>query len=76
MDLRELAGLLPDAAARPAILAPYSQDAALQEKIAALRAQGEAVIVDLPGHESSRADLGCDRELQLRSDVWEVVKLN
>ncbi|MEW5943623.1 MAG: ATP phosphoribosyltransferase regulatory subunit [Pseudomonadota bacterium] len=74
MDLRALSGAaspeLP-----PAILAPYSQDAALQEKIAALRAQGETVVVELPGHEQHRHELNCNRRLELRGSVWQVVEV-
>lgn len=74
LDLRALSGAaspeLP-----PAILAPYSQDAALQGKIAALRARGEVVVVELPGHEQHRHELNCDRRLELRGSVWEVVEV-
>lgn len=72
MDLREVSALLPVDGAATAILAPYAQDAALQEKIARLREQGEIVIVDLPGHENSRSELNCERTLVLRNGVWEV----
>jgi ATP phosphoribosyltransferase regulatory subunit len=75
MDLRELSALLPNDGATTAILAPYAQDAALQEKIANLREQGEIVIVDLPQHENSRHELNCDRTLVLRNGVWEVSSL-
>jgi ATP phosphoribosyltransferase regulatory subunit len=75
MDLREVSALLPADGATTAILAPYAQDAALQEKIARLREQGEIVIVDLPQHENSRRELNCDRTLVLRNGVWEVSSL-
>ena len=75
MDLREISALLPIDGAATAILAPYAQDAALQEKIARLREQGEIVIVDLPGHENSRSELNCGRTLALRNGVWEVSSL-
>ena len=75
MDLREVSALLPADGATTAILAPYAQDAALQEKIARLREQGEIVIVDLPGHENLRRELNCDRTLVLRNEVWEVSSL-
>jgi ATP phosphoribosyltransferase regulatory subunit len=75
MDLREVSALLPIDGAATAILAPYAQDAALQEKIARLREQGEIVIVDLPGHENSRSELNCGRTLVLRNGVWEVSSL-
>ncbi|MEW6313487.1 MAG: ATP phosphoribosyltransferase regulatory subunit [Pseudomonadota bacterium] len=75
IDLREVAALLPAPALRPGILAPYGDDAAQREKISALRAQGETVIVELPGHAGSRADYGCDRELVQKNGKWEVVNL-
>lgn len=75
MDLRELASARPDGAARPGILAPYApRDAALQKNINALRARGEVVVVDLPGHAGSRRELGCDRTLARRAGTWVVQK--
>ena len=75
MDLRELASSGPDGAARPRVLAPYSpRDAGLQKIISALRARGEIVVVDLPGHAGSRRELGCDRKLAKRNGKWQVVK--
>jgi len=58
------------------ILAPYSDDAALQKKIAALRGNGEIVVIDLPGHETARAELNCDRLLSLRNGEWQVNKID
>lgn len=75
MDLRELAAAAPAGEARGAVLAPYlPQDAALLRRIATLRKAGEIVIVDLPGHEKSRAELGCERCLQRINGQWKVVK--
>lgn len=76
MDLRELASVRQDEEARPGILAPYApRDAALQKSINALRARGEIVVVDLPGHAGSRRELGCDRKLSRRAGKWIVEKL-
>ena len=75
MDLRQLYRLLPPQAARLGICAPRLEDAALFEKIAQLRASGEAVVVDLLGDASLRGELQCDRELVLRNGVWQVVAL-
>jgi ATP phosphoribosyltransferase regulatory subunit len=73
MDLRELAALGNGEAPSHAILAPYRPaDAALRERIEALRAAGEVVIVDLPGHERARGELGCDRLLVERDGAWVV----
>ncbi|MFA7399971.1 MAG: ATP phosphoribosyltransferase regulatory subunit [Sideroxydans sp.] len=73
MDLRQLHGLLAKRALPQAIRAPHKQDAALQEVIAALRAQGEAVVVDLLGKQEHHAEMNCDRELVLRDGKWVVV---
>jgi ATP phosphoribosyltransferase regulatory subunit len=76
LDLRELAGLAPRATESSRILAPYApDDAALRDRIDALRAQGEIVIVDLPGHASTRAELGCDRRLVKRGKNWDIETL-
>ena len=75
MDLRELATARPNGGGAPGILAPYKpNDAALQKRVAALRARGEIVIVDLPGHAGMREELGCDRRLTRKAGVWAVVK--
>ena len=77
MDLREIATMAPAAHAGDAVLAPYlPQDAALQRRIAVLRKAGEVVIVDLPGHDKARDELGCNRKLALRNGKWVVVKAN
>ena len=73
MDLRALVAALPAAQLPKAILAPYVQDAVLQDKINLLRTQGEVVVVDLPGHESSREELNYDRVLVQSSGGWVVV---
>ncbi|HET6756806.1 MAG TPA: ATP phosphoribosyltransferase regulatory subunit [Burkholderiales bacterium] len=68
MDLRELARASPLVSSSRMILAPHSNDPALQKKIAELRHSGERVAVALPGH--SQTD--CDRALVLRDGVWQV----
>jgi ATP phosphoribosyltransferase regulatory subunit len=76
MDLRELASAHPDGAARPGIIAPYApRDSGLQKSVNALRARGEVVVVDLPGHAGSRRELGCDRKLVRRAGKWLVNRL-
>jgi ATP phosphoribosyltransferase regulatory subunit len=75
MDLRQLYRLLPKQTATPGICAPYSDDAALRDKISQLRASGEAVVIDLLGDASLRLELQCDRELVLRGGAWQVVAL-
>lgn len=72
-DLRLLLKLLPAEAGGPAgICAPDRDDAALQDKIAALRAQGERVVVALKGNAATPAQLGCDRELVYKNGAWVV----
>ena len=75
MDLREIARVAPGETRSGAILAPYREDAALRAAVQALRDDGEIVIVDLPGHEAARAELGCDRRLVRRGAKWEVEAL-
>lgn len=75
MDLRQLYGLLPPQTPRPGICAPHSNDAALHDRIARLRAAGEVVVVDLLGDRALRGELQCDRELILRDGTWQVVDL-
>lgn len=75
VDLRELASLAPVNGPKPAILAPYSDDPALAREVERLRGCGEAVIIELPGHEGSRHELGCDRELRLQDGRWQVVQM-
>jgi len=75
MDLRQLHGLLEKQEMPSAIIAPYNGDAALQEKIAQLRSEGQAVVVELPGNAAHRAELNCDRELVLRDGKWVIADL-
>jgi ATP phosphoribosyltransferase regulatory subunit len=75
MDLRDVARVAPPPARAGAILAPHSADSGLRAAVDALRRAGEIVIVDLPGHESARAELGCDRRLVRRGTKWEVEAL-
>ena len=75
MDLRQLYRLLPPQTIRFGICAPHLDNAALREKIAQLRAAGEAVVVDLIGDAALRRELQCDRELVLRDGVWQVVAM-
>jgi ATP phosphoribosyltransferase regulatory subunit len=75
MDLRQLHGLLAKRAQPKAIHAPYRQDEALDAAIARLRAQGEAVVVDLLGKAEYHPELSCDRELVLRDGKWVVAAM-
>lgn len=75
LDLRGLMTALEPLKPIPAILAPYDDDAALQSMIAELRASGEVVVVDLPGHADHRTELGCDRALIKGRGQWSVVSM-
>ncbi len=75
MDLREIARLLPGAAAAPAIRAPWGREPALQKLIAELRAAGEIVIQHLPGHEDEQQEFDVDREIVAQQGCYVVRKL-
>jgi ATP phosphoribosyltransferase regulatory subunit len=75
MDLRDLGRVVPRNAEAGGILAPCSRDAQLAPAIEKLRAEGEVVIADLPGHAATRGQLGCDRELAKRAGKWVVRRI-
>jgi ATP phosphoribosyltransferase regulatory subunit len=75
LDLRGLINTLPTPKLPKAILAPFSQDAALQTKINQLRADGECVVALLPGTEVYQTELDCDRKIIQQQGQWVVVKL-
>ncbi|MFZ6644245.1 ATP phosphoribosyltransferase regulatory subunit [Undibacterium sp. TJN25] len=70
LDLRELARLMPVAERKDAILAPWSRDAALRQKIAELRKAGEIVIQSLPGHDSEQDEFDCNRAVVFDGGNW------
>jgi ATP phosphoribosyltransferase regulatory subunit len=72
LDVRELVGVLPARPLRAAIRAPWSDAAALNKTIAALRSEGETVVCVLPGHDSEIDEFHCDRELVERDGQWRV----
>ncbi len=74
-DLKALLALGGETAAEPgdAILAPWSDDTALQRRIRELRTHGERVLVALPGRNDSPEALGCNRILQRQGEAWVVV---
>lgn len=73
MDMRALIGMLSLAKPVKGILAPYSDDSELRRRMDELRANGEVVVVELPGHETHRAELDCDRMLVKNDKGWEVI---
>ena len=72
MDLRQLAALVKGNGRPSAILAPSGEEPGLRAAIESLRQAGEIVIVDLPGHEATRAELACDRKLEKKEGKWRV----
>ena len=75
MDLRELARLLPAAAPKRAIRAPWGREPLLRTKISALRKAGEVVIQSLSGHENDQDEFECDRVLVLEDGNWIIKNL-
>lgn len=54
------------------IFAPYKQDIELTEKIKNLRAQGVAVLQQLPGQTGTPAQLGCTAVLEQHNQSWVI----
>ena len=75
MDLRELARLSPRGEPRGAIYAPWPEDDALHAEALRLRAQGERVVLALPGHKGTWREAGCDRILVRSGDNWIIESL-
>ena len=75
LDLRELAAQVADPVLPGGVLAPGGRDPQLQAAIAALRDNGESVVIELPGHDGTWREAGCDRRLVLRGGAWQVEPL-
>lgn len=71
LDLREMSHL-PYPVRRAGILAPAQDDPALVTVIRKLREQGEIVVVDLG---VAADESGCDRQLVMDENGWQVVAL-
>ncbi|MFO1372358.1 MAG: ATP phosphoribosyltransferase regulatory subunit [Candidatus Competibacteraceae bacterium] len=69
-----LLGSAPDVAS-VGIYAPTVADALLEQRVVALRRQGERVIRALPGADVEPRILGCDRVLMLQEEEWVVTPL-
>lgn len=54
------------------ILAPYSREASLEDAVRRLRANGERVIMTLPGQTGGPDELRCDRILAHKEGQWMV----
>jgi ATP phosphoribosyltransferase regulatory subunit len=80
LDLKALSQALqssgPAPVPRPAIRAPWSEDAGLRAAVRELRSCGETVVCILPGHEHEAQEFACDRELALVAGRWVLQALN
>ena len=73
-DLKTLVSLGNTSLSEPrGIFAPALDNHGLDDKIAALREQGERVVSMLPGQNGEAGDFGCDRVLRQGNNGWEVV---
>ncbi len=74
LDVKDLAMLSPLRAQAPAIRAPWSADPGLRAMVRELRARGETVVSELPGHGDAAAAMACDRALVAGRGGWAVVR--
>jgi ATP phosphoribosyltransferase regulatory subunit len=74
LDLLTLASLSTLSVRKPAIIAPWVQDLALEKVINDLRNRGEVVIQVLTGESVEASEYECDRELVRQADSWELKK--
>ena len=72
LDLKQVVGVVPMRALKPAIRAPWGEAEDVGAAISALRRRGETVVCVLPGHESEVDEFRCDRELVLVAGQWTV----
>lgn len=75
LDLRGIVTALNVTTLAKGILAPLSDDAALQEAIDTLRSEGQIVIQVLPDDQTSLTELNCDKELKHQNGEWQVMPL-
>ncbi|MFT7228438.1 MAG: ATP phosphoribosyltransferase regulatory subunit [Methylophilaceae bacterium] len=75
LDLRGVVTALSAPALAKGILAPVSDDVALQVKIDTLRAEGQIVIQALPNDETNLEELNCDQTLKQTNGEWQVMSL-
>jgi len=72
LDLLTLADLSTISMRRQAILAPWSDDPALNRRIEELRADGEVVIQVHKGDDANSEEFECQRELVKQGAGWEL----
>jgi len=72
LDIKELVRAVAPRPLRPAVLAPWGEQAGLRHAIQYLRARGETVVCVLPGHEHEVNEFHCDRQLVELDGQWLV----
>ena len=78
-DLKLLSSLslhAKDSQSKQLVYAPFVDDSLLVEKVRDLRAQGVAVIQQLPGHPDEIKELACTDMLEKENQTWVVKPLN
>ena len=78
-DLKLLSSLslhAKDSQPKQLVYAPFVDDSLLVEKVRDLRAQGVAVIQQLPGHPDEIKELACTDMLEKENQTWVVKPLN
>jgi ATP phosphoribosyltransferase regulatory subunit len=73
LDLRELARYVPARASARAILTDWQDESTWAAEVARLRAAGEIVVVQLPGHAQEHDEFICDRQLVRKDNGWAVI---
>lgn len=73
LDLKSLLALVPAVDAPSAIWAPAADDAALWQRVQALRAAGERVICALSSGDDIHS--ACDRQLVSKDGEWQILTL-
>jgi ATP phosphoribosyltransferase regulatory subunit len=74
VDLLALAGLSTKQLVTHAIMAPWADSDSLRHVISQLRSEGEVVIESFPGHEHNESSMICDRTLEFKDQIWQVVR--
>jgi len=72
LDLKSLVAAVEPRPLRAAIRAPWHDEPGLAEAIASLRARGEVVVCELPGHDHEVDEFHCDRALRQVGGQWQV----
>ncbi|KAF0807711.1 ATP phosphoribosyl transferase regulatory subunit [Alcanivorax xiamenensis] len=71
-DLKKLAALAAVTRKGGVLARGELSDASFAAEVAALRADGERVVLALPGADNDPGELGCDRQLVAANDGWTI----